>query len=89
MGARRVPGTIDVAEGAIAHLLEQDPAFQAGIFGHLRGSFPLLGDDLLDFGLAGPASRLAIGGRRALGVVCMTVAVLGIEGGVEIPCGRR
>ena len=38
-----VLGTVDVAEGAIAHLLEQSPSFEAGVFGQLAFAGSLFG----------------------------------------------
>jgi hypothetical protein len=48
-----VLGPVDVAVSAIAHLVQQDPAFQAGIFGHLEAYTLFFGDNLLDLELAG------------------------------------
>lgn len=43
-----VPGSIDIAEGAISHLLGEDIPLQAGIPGHLVGLLTLFGDNSLD-----------------------------------------
>lgn len=42
--------TVDVAEGAVAHLLEQRPALQTRIVGHLALGFPLLCHDAFQHG---------------------------------------
>jgi len=47
-------GTIDITEGTISHLFQQDPSLQAGIRRHLRFVLPLLGNDLFYLRLAGP-----------------------------------
>ena len=42
------PGTVYVAEGTVAHFLQQGPPFQAGIFWQLPLAFPLFRNDSLD-----------------------------------------
>lgn len=38
---------VDIAEGAVAHLLDQVPALEAGVAGHLALGLALLCDDAL------------------------------------------
>lgn len=60
-----VLGPVDVAESAIAHLVQQDPAFQARILGHLGPCTLFFGDNLLDLQLAGsPGLTLGRFGRE-------------------------
>ena len=46
-------GAVDVAEGTVAHLLDQDETLQARIAGHLVGLFSLFGHERLDVGVSG------------------------------------
>lgn len=59
-------GTVYIAEGAIAHLLQQDPALQAGVFRHLGPVHALLCDEPFNLGGALPLGLLLCGflGRR-------------------------
>ena len=50
--AREILGAIYDTERAIAHLVEQSPAFQARVFWHPRPTLALLRDDLMNLGLA-------------------------------------
>ena len=73
--AGQILGPVDVAEGAVSHLLEQLPSFQAGVLGELAPRLALLLDDLGDVVLvAGPGSA-ALGGR--FGVVSSNIVSLG------------
>jgi hypothetical protein len=40
-----VASSIDIAEGAVAHLLDQHKAFQARVSGHFAGFFPFLSNE--------------------------------------------
>lgn len=51
MVALQIAGAVDVAEGAVAHLLEQLPPLQAGVAGELCSARILLGNKLLELGL--------------------------------------
>lgn len=48
MLSRRIFGTIDITEGAVAHLVRQDPALQSWVLRHFVSLASLLGDNLLD-----------------------------------------
>ena len=60
--------SIDVAEGAVAHLLHENESFQTRIFGHFACFFPLFSNNGVDFGVSTldwhflvPASSLGCG----------------------------
>lgn len=40
-----VLGAVDITEGTVAHLLQQDPALQAWVLGEFALALPFLGDD--------------------------------------------
>jgi hypothetical protein len=46
-----VSSFVDVAEGTVAHLLDQNKSFQSGISGHLAGLFSLFSHYGFDIGL--------------------------------------
>jgi len=52
-GVSAVAGAVDVAEGAVTHLLEQFPILQTGIPRELATALVLLGHDLGDVVLVG------------------------------------
>jgi hypothetical protein len=56
--------SVDVAEGAVAHLLDQLPALEAGVLRQLALGLTLLGDDALEYGGVDVPSRGAGGGGR-------------------------
>merc|ERR1712169_176253 len=65
--ARQVAGPVNVAEGAVAHLLKKFPPFEAGVLGELALAGVLLGDE---FGQVGLVDTLALGGILLRHVLC-------------------
>lgn len=57
-----VAGTIDVAEGAIAHLLKKYPSLEAGVLGELGLGSVFFSDELGQIGVV-DTSTCAFGGR--------------------------
>lgn len=48
-----VSGTVDVGEGTVAHLFDQEEAFQTRVARHFAGLLSLLGNDSFDFWISG------------------------------------
>lgn len=87
---------VDIAEGAIAHLLDQGPALQAWIPGELALGLTLLGYDTLehlgvDLGLLGvtllPVAHGVGGSIASLGGDVAVVASAGADGIVAVGSG--
>lgn len=82
----RISGLVNVAEGAVAHLFNQDVSFQARILGHLSGSLPLFGDNGFDIGLVDfLLFALLVGSHSAS--LCSHISV--IDGGGRVLAGMR
>lgn len=56
-----ITSTVDVAEGAIAHLLQEDPSLKAGVLGELCPGGIFFGDELGEVGVVN-TSACALGG---------------------------
>ena len=82
--AGAIPGTIDVAESAIAHLLDEGITFEAGVSGHLVATALFLCDNLLEFGLARAAGLVGI----LLGRLSLAVAHSAVNGIQVASSGR-
>jgi hypothetical protein len=67
----RIPSAVDVAEGAVTHLLDQSPPLEARVLGQLRPVLALLGDDALDDGRVVLLATLILLGQWSAGVVSL------------------
>lgn len=76
--ALQVAGSVDVAEGAIAHLLNELPSLEAWVVGELGLAGVLLGDELGEAGLVYLAA-LSVSGRLLFEVVGAGEARVGIR----------
>lgn len=82
----RILGAVDIAEGAVAHLLHQNPAIQTGIFGHLRPIHILFCHQAFNFdGLIAPGVFCLLGGSLTMPIA----GIEGFEGGGELAYGLR
>lgn len=83
-------GAVDVAEGAVAHLVQQDPAFKTRIPGHFNPALLLLLDDLFDVMIARALGRGFRGPLLGLGLAISAPGVDGVQvagGGRILPGG--
>ena len=76
-GTFQVPRTIHVAESAVAHLLDELPTFQTGVFGEFAAAGILLGYELRDI-IVGDPLALGLDNHRLLqrGVAGANAAVV-------------
>ena len=80
---------VDVAEGTITHLFQQDVSFEARVSRELIGLFSLLGDNGLNLGLSIFVDFLILGSGMSGGIAGLSDDIAIVDGSSRVFTGLR